>query len=167
MKVNNSLFTSWNMWTEVSCLMTTQWLYWLFQDSKPTFELALSLSFRLWNRFCKVWSASCFFFKRQFYKMVKNTQTNRPQIWPQIKKHVLYRAYVLQNSPFWTKLPLAACWTFLFSNFVCTWLLILYAMIKSLKGSLFQILQFGFWYFQCWIYIFQLIARLLKVRLYF
>ena len=50
-------------------------------------------------------------------------------------KQILYRTYVLQNSHFWTKLPLAACGTFLFSKFVCTWLLILHARIQSLKES--------------------------------
>ena len=53
--------------------------------------------------------------------------------WPQIKKQILYRT--LQISHFKTKLPLAACGTFLFSNFVRTWLLILYARIQSLKES--------------------------------
>ena len=51
------------------------------------------------------------------------------------KETLLYRTYVLQNSHFWTKLPLAACGTFLFSKFVCTWLLILHVRIESLKES--------------------------------
>ena len=57
------------------------------------------------------------------------------EFWPQTKKQILYRTYVLQNSHFSTKLPLAACGTFLFSKFVCTWLLILHAKIQSLKES--------------------------------
>ena len=32
------------------------------------------------------------------------------EFWPQIKKHILCRTYVLQSSHFWTKLPLAAYW---------------------------------------------------------
>ena len=55
------------------------------------------------------------------------------EFWPQIKKQILYRAYVLQNSHFWTKLPLAAGESFLFSKFVCTLLLILHAKIQSFK----------------------------------
>ena len=62
----------------------------------------------------------------------------------QIKKHLLHRIHVLQNSHFWTKLPLAACWTFFFSKLVCTLLLIFHGMIQSLKESFFQIFQFGF-----------------------
>ena len=57
------------------------------------------------------------------------------EFWPQMKKQILYRTYVLQNSHFWTKLPLAACGTFLFSKFVCTWLLILHARMQSFKES--------------------------------
>ena len=57
------------------------------------------------------------------------------EFWPQMKKYMLYRTHVLQNSHFWTKLPLATCETFLFSKFVCTWLLILHARIQSLKKS--------------------------------
>ena len=57
--------------------------------------------------------------------------------------------YIVQNiclteQSFWTQSTLAACWTFLSSKFVCTWLLMLYAMIQSLKESLFQIFHFGF-----------------------
>ena len=54
---------------------------------------------------------------------------------PQIKKQILCRTYVLQNSHFWAKLPLAVCGTFLFSKFVCIWLLILRARIQFLKES--------------------------------
>ena len=56
------------------------------------------------------------------------------EFWPQIKKQILYRTYVLQNSHY-TKLLQAACGTFLFSIFVCIWLLILHARIQSLKES--------------------------------
>ena len=49
--------------------------------------------------------------------------------------YILYRTYALQNSDFWTKLPLSVCGTFLFSKFVCTWLLIVHGRIKSLKES--------------------------------
>ena len=57
------------------------------------------------------------------------------------------KEHVLQNSHFWTKLPLAACWTFLLLKFVCTWLLILYAVIQSLKESFFRFfsLNFSIW----------------------
>ena len=41
----------------------------------------------------------------------------------------------LTEQAFWTKLPLAACGTFLFSKFLCTWLLISHARIQSLKES--------------------------------
>ena len=55
------------------------------------------------------------------------------EFWPPIKKQILYRTYALQNSHFWTKLPLAACGAFLFSKFVCTLLVILHARIQYLK----------------------------------
>ena len=32
-----------------------------------------------------------------------------PEFWPQIKKHILYRTYVLQNSHFWTMLLTTGC----------------------------------------------------------
>ena len=56
------------------------------------------------------------------------------EFWPQMKKRILCRTYVLQNSHY-TKPPLAVCATFLFSKFVCIWLLILHARIQSLKES--------------------------------
>ena len=57
------------------------------------------------------------------------------EFWSQIKKQILRRTYVLQNNHFWTKLPLAACVTFLFSKFVCIWLLILHERIQFFKES--------------------------------
>ena len=42
---------------------------------------------------------------------------------------------VWQNCHFWPKLSLAGCGTFLFSKFVCIWLLILQARIQFLKES--------------------------------
>ena len=56
------------------------------------------------------------------------------EFWPQIKKQILYRTYVLQNSHY-TKSLQAACGTFIFSKFVCIWLLILHGRIQSLKES--------------------------------
>ena len=53
---------------------------------------------------------------------------------PQMKKQILCRTSVLQNNHY-TKLPLAVCATFLFSKFVCIWLLILHARIQFLKES--------------------------------
>ena len=86
----------------------------------------------------------CEFSLKKTYNKYELLRTCFSRILAAGKETLLYRTYVLQNSHFWTKLPLAACWTFLFSKLVCTWLLILYAMIKSLKESLFQIFQFGF-----------------------
>ena len=48
---------------------------------------------------------------------------------------MLCRSYVYHNSHFWTKLPLAANGTFLFSKFVCTWLLILHVRMQYWKTS--------------------------------
>ena len=55
--------------------------------------------------------------------------------WRQINKQILCITYVLHNSHFLSKLPLAACGTFLLSKFVCTRSLILHARIQSLKES--------------------------------
>ena len=57
------------------------------------------------------------------------------EFWPQTKKQILCRTYILQNSHFLTKLPLAACGTFHFSKFVYISLLILHVRIKFLKES--------------------------------
>ena len=55
------------------------------------------------------------------------------ELWPEIKEKLLYRTYVLQDSHFFVKLPLAPCGTFLFSKFVCIRFLILHAKIQCLK----------------------------------
>ena len=57
------------------------------------------------------------------------------EFWPQIKRQILCRTYVLQNSHFWTKLPMVACGTFLFSKFVFISFLILHARTQFLKES--------------------------------
>ena len=79
-------------------------------------------------------------FSCEYEFSLKKTYTNYfervfQEFWPQIKKHILCRTYVLQNSHFWTKLLLAHCGTFLFSKFVCISLLILHARIEFLEES--------------------------------
>ena len=57
------------------------------------------------------------------------------EFWPHIMEEILYRTYILQNSHFWAREPLATCGTFPFFNFVSIWLPILHARIQSLKES--------------------------------
>ena len=57
------------------------------------------------------------------------------EFWSQIKKNIIqnisYRTVIFEQN-----------WTFLFWKFVCTWLLILHAMIQSLKKSRVVALEF-------------------------
>ena len=73
-----------------------------------------------------------FHWKRPILSM-NNFESVFQEFWPQIKKKIVYRTHVLQNSHFWAKLSLTACWTFVFSKFVYIWFLILHVRIQSLK----------------------------------
>ena len=76
-----------------------------------------------------------FFLKKTYTIHINYFERVFQEFWPQIKKQVLCRTYVLQSSHFWTKLPLPPCGTFIFSKFVCIWLLTLHARIQFLKES--------------------------------
>ena len=77
----------------------------------------------------------CEFSLKKTYNKYELLRTCFSRILVTGKETNIVQNIVLQNIHFWTKLPLAACGTFLFSKFVCTWLLILHARIQSLKES--------------------------------